>query len=69
MFPILEKQSFSLLEHILSIYLEDSSASWKLNENGQYVRPLQREDGFNSQHYFLKELSTFKSIPAKLKTL
>ena len=69
MFPILDKKSFSLLEHVLSIYLEDNSASWKLNEDGEYTRPLQREDGFNSQHYFLKELTTFKSIPAKLKTL
>ena len=69
MFPILDKKSFSLLEHVLSIYLEDNSASWKLNENCEYTRPLQREDGFNSQHYFLKELTTFKSIPAKLKTL
>jgi hypothetical protein len=57
------------LEHVLSIYLEDNSASWKLNENCEYTRSLQREDGFNSQHYFLKELTTFKSIPAKLKTL
>jgi polyphosphate kinase len=42
MFPILDKKSFSLLEHVLSIYLEDNSASWKLNENCEYTRPLQR---------------------------
>jgi polyphosphate kinase len=69
MFPILDKKSFSLLEHVLSIYLEDTSACWKLNANGEYTRQQQREAGFNAQHYFLKELTTFKSIPAKLKTL
>jgi polyphosphate kinase len=69
MFPVLDKKSFSLLEHILCVYLEDTISSWNLTSSGEYIRADGTKPEFNSQQYFLKELSTFKSIPAKLKTL
>jgi len=69
MFPILDKRSFSLMEHILSIYMEDNASTWKLSSTGEYVRPLHNNAPFNAQHHFLKELLSFKTIPAKLKSL
>lgn len=68
MFPVLDKTSFTILEHILSIYLNDNVSSWLLTENGDYVRP-QSNSEFNAQQYFLHELSSFKTFPAKLKSL
>lgn len=69
MFPILDKKSFSILEHILSIYLEDNATSWILTQTGEYVKSSHGDSGHNAQLYFLRELTTFKSLPAKLKTL
>jgi polyphosphate kinase len=57
------------LEHILSIYLEDNATSWMLTQTGEYVRSTNGDSGHNAQQYFLRELTTFKSLPAKLKTL
>jgi len=69
MFPILDKKSFSLLEHILSTYIEDNASSWLLTSTGEYTRPTHTNVQFNAQHHFLRELLSFKTIPAKLKTL
>jgi polyphosphate kinase len=67
MFPILDKRSFSILEHILSGYLSDTDSSWILQQDGTYIR--NNPGNMNIQHSFLNELSTFKHYPTKLRTL
>jgi len=67
MFPILDKRSFSLLEHILSGYLADTDSSWILKNDGTYEKYT--SGNMNVQESFLKELTTFKHYPTKLRTL
>jgi len=67
MFPILDKRSFSILEHILSGYLSDTDSSWILQQDGSYLKS--NAENMNIQQSFLKELSTFKHYPTKLRTL
>lgn len=67
MFPILDKRSFSILEHILSGYLADTDSSWILKNDGTYEKYT--SGNMNVQESFLKELTTFKHYPTKLRTL
>lgn len=67
MFPILDKRSFSILEHILSGYLADTDSSWILQNDGNYEKCT--SGNMNIQQSFLKELSTFKHYPTKLRTI
>jgi len=69
MFPILDKRSFAILEHILSGYLMDTETSWILLNDGTYVRNSSTTHPLNIQHSFLKELLTSKQYPTKLRTL
>jgi len=69
MYPILDKRSFSVLEHILAGYLMDNVSSWIMDENGDYKRQHIKDDSFNIQQQLLKELSIGKQYPIKLRSL
>lgn len=69
MFPILDKRSFAMLEHILSGYLNDTKSSWLLTEQGTYEKNDKHSPELNIQQSFLNELSAFKQFPTKLRSL